>query len=77
VIPTALLAGLVLGRWWWTPLVIGIAWALLVGIDGSCRGSCTPSAFVLGTLNGATGMLIHQGVRALVGRINRPDHDPA
>ena len=77
VIPTALIAGLVLGRWWWTPLLVGIAWALLVGIDASCRGSCSVGAFALGTVNAAVGMAIHRGVRALVDRVNRANREPA
>lgn len=68
MIPTALLAGLALGRWWWTPLLVGFAWAVLVGVEGSCRGSCSASAFALGTLNAAVGTAIHQGVRALLAR---------
>ncbi len=77
VIPSALLVGVLVGRWWWTPLLVGVAWALVVAIDGSCRGLCSISAFGLGTANAAIGMVIYQAVRALLRRFNRTDRDAA
>lgn len=62
MIPTTLLAGLVLGRWWWVIMPISAAWALLLVSDGSV----SVGAVALGALNAAVGVAIHQGVLALL-----------
>lgn len=67
MIPTTLLAGLLLGRWWWTILPITVGWALLLGADGTF----TMGGVAFGSLNGAVGIAIHQGVLVVV-RMLRP-----
>jgi hypothetical protein len=67
VIPTAILAGLIAGRWWTIPL-IGLGWSLLVLFDGSCRGTCAGGAFLLGFINGAVGVGFHRALRTVLRR---------
>jgi hypothetical protein len=60
VIPTVIVLGLIVGRWWFIP-VAGLAWlALILGIDGELL----PWAFVVGAGNAAAGVVVHQGIRA-------------
>ncbi|MFK5636154.1 hypothetical protein [Ornithinimicrobium sp. LYQ103] len=62
MIPTMLLFGLVLGRWWKTCLVIGtLGWPLLLWFDNIIE---SPNDFLgaagLAALNTAVGVAIHQ-----------------
>jgi hypothetical protein len=63
VIPTMVLLGLVLGRWWWAALVAAaVGWPLLlvvtnvVPLDAGLIG-----AAALATVNAAVGVVVHQG----------------
>lgn len=56
VIPTMLLVGLVVGRWWAIPLG-GVAWALLVAFAASLASGDIPLAAALGAVNVAVGVL--------------------
>ena len=61
MIPTAILAGLVVGRWWSVP-IIGALWAVLVAVD---VGGASASAFLLGAVNAAVGVGVHVLIRKL------------
>lgn len=67
MIPTAIIAGLILGRWWWMIVPITVGWALLLVTDGTF----TFGGVALGSLNAAAGILLHHGVLA-VARMVRP-----
>lgn len=67
VIPTAIVAGIVVGRWWAIP-VIAVAWTMWLLIDGICSGECSGGAFVIGAANAALGVGVHRGIRALITR---------
>jgi len=66
VIPTAIVAGLVVGRW--AVPVIAVAWAIWLLIDGSCSGTCSPTAALLAAANAVVGVAVHRGIRFLVER---------
>lgn len=68
MIPTMILFGLLLGRWWKTALVVGTAaWPALLLADGVIG---TPAGVVgaagLALINTAVGIAVHQGVLALL-----------
>jgi hypothetical protein len=70
VIPTAILAGFVIGLWirWWAVPVVAVGWAVVIGfID---PGSAL-SAGLLGALNGLVGASAALGVRWLVDHSRR------
>ena len=56
MIPTTLVAGLLLGRWWWTIVPITVGWTFLLATDGTF----TFGGVALGLLNAAVGIAIHQ-----------------
>lgn len=68
MIPTAIVAGLILGRWWWSIPVIGLAWAALILSDRTCAGWCFAQASLLGAANASVGVAVHQLVRWIIGR---------
>lgn len=73
MIPTMILVGLVLGRWWWQALVgSALAWPTLLLLEGVIIQEEVLAAAGLGALNAAVGVLVHQlvlrGVRALRAR---------
>jgi hypothetical protein len=71
VIPTMLLVGLVIGRWWAVPLG-GVAWAALVA--ASIAPGDVPLAAALGAANVAVGVLARWAVvwlARLVVRVTR------
>ena len=73
MIPSMLLVGLVLGRWWVIPLG-GVAWALLVALAVSIAPGDVPLAAALGAANAAVGVLVRSPlvwVGRLVMRIKR------
>ncbi len=67
MIPTLLLAGLVVGRWWFVPIA-GVVWAVLV--DASV------AAFALGAANTAVGVAVHRTVVLLLRRLRGFLQDP-
>lgn len=67
VIPTAIVAGLIVGRWWAIPL-IGLAWAAWILIEAVCAGWCFAQASLLGAANAAVGVAMHRGARHLLMR---------
>jgi hypothetical protein len=83
MIPTMLLFGLVLGRWWKTCLLVGtLGWPLLLWFDGIIE---SPNEFLgaagLAALNTAVGVAIHQSLLHLFSWLRkdrrRPDHAAA
>ena len=67
MIPTLLLAGLIVGRWWFV-FVAGVVWAVLVDVDAV--------AFGLGAANTAVGVAVHRAAVVLVRRLRRFLQDP-
>ncbi len=83
MLPTMLLFGLVLGRWWKTCLVVGtLCWPLLLWLENIID---TPTEFLgaagLAALNTTVGVVIHQSLLRLFGWLRKdrraPDHAPA
>jgi hypothetical protein len=76
VIPTAILAGFVIGlflRWWAVPIV-AVGWVVvLIFIDPASA----LAGGLLGALNGLVGVLAALGVRRLIVRSGRPGHAEA
>lgn len=70
MIPIALLAGLVVGRWWAIP-AIGLGWAAVVGAFGECGAGCIPVAAALGAANGAIGVVAHRAILAALTAVRR------
>lgn len=64
MIPTMILLGVVLGRWWWVALVVSaLGWPiLLVATDTMNFEPGLLAAAGLAVLNTGVGVLIHQGV---------------
>lgn len=75
VIPTTILAGLVLGlrvRWWAIPMV-AMAWAIVIAFIVDMSSALAGG--VLGGVNASVGVLVAVGLRKLfhvVGRRHRP-----
>jgi hypothetical protein len=60
LIPTLILVGLLMGRWYFVP-VAAIAWAVILGLDGIISGvEGYTGAAVLGAANTAAGVALHQ-----------------
>jgi hypothetical protein len=73
VIPTAILAGLLLGMWirWWAIPVVGIGWAIVVAfIDPSAA----LAGAALGAANALVGVLVALGLRTLVKALRASTH---
>ena len=79
VVPTAIVAGMVLGyfgRWWAIPLV-AVAWSLVVVESGAARDLL--SGLLVGAANALVGMLVALLVRRLTrtaGETNASGRDP-
>ena len=65
MVPTLLLLGLVLGRWWRTTLLIAVlGWPLLLLVDGTIEpGRNVAGAALVALVNAGIGVLVHQAVR--------------
>lgn len=62
MIPTMILLGLVLGRWWWAALSAAvIGWPALLLVTDIIVPNQIPAAALLGLLNAALGVAIAQG----------------
>lgn len=68
MIPTVILAGFVLGRWWWSVPVLGVAWAVLLATttDNVVDAGFLLGATAFGAANAAVGFAVHQAIRAVV-----------
>ncbi len=73
MVPTLLLFGLLLGRWWRpTLLIAAVGWPLLLLAQGIIEpGRNLAGAAGIAVVNTGIGILLHQGVRRLV-RSRRP-----
>jgi hypothetical protein len=74
VIPTMILFGLLLGRWWKTALGVGTAsWAVLLWTQGLVDSPAEiAGAAALALANTAVGVMAHRGLLVLVRRVRRP-----
>lgn len=61
VIPTAFIAGLLVGRWWIVP-VAAVAWSAFVAATGDCQGACVLGAGALAAVNAALAVAIRIAV---------------
>jgi hypothetical protein len=79
MIPSLILFGVVLGRWWPVPLVIAaVGWPLLlVATDVMTVEPGLVGASGLAVLNTAVGVLVHQGVLRAVRRYRRARQSPS
>lgn len=78
VIPVMILFGLLAGRWWKSALIAGSAgWTLVLLATGVIGLDAVPGALLLGLLNTAVGVGIHQGLLRLVRRTRRTADAPA
>lgn len=77
MIPTMILIGLVLGRWWKTAIVLGAAvWPVILFLDGvlTTLVQVIPAA-AFGAANTAVGVAVHQVGLLLVRAVrSTPDH---
>ncbi|MBQ0905059.1 hypothetical protein [Micromonospora sp. U21] len=74
MIPTLILVGLLLGRWWWLPLLISaVGWpVLLVATDTmNIEPGLIAAASGLAVLNAGAGVVVHQGILWAVRRARR------
>lgn len=64
MIPTMILLGLVLGRWWWVALAAAaVVWpVVLVAADVVPLDATLLAAALLAAVNAGVGMLAHQAV---------------
>lgn len=76
MIPTMIAFGLVLGRWWESALVASaIVWPVLLVASGTMGLSADLlGGALLGALNAAVGVTVHQGVLGVIRRIRRNSH---
>jgi hypothetical protein len=73
MIPTMLLAGLLLGRWWVIALG-GLGWAALLLLGGDIGVGDAPFAAALGAVNVGIGVGVRRSVRAVLRLAS--DRDP-
>jgi hypothetical protein len=73
MIPTLIVFGLAVGRWWWFCLLAAaVGWpALLVVGDTMGLEWGLPGASVLAVANTLVGVLVHQGILFLVRQVRR------
>lgn len=77
MIPTMILFGLLLGRWWRTALVVGaVGWAVLLLATGVIGIADVPGAMLFGLVNTGVGVGIHQAVLHLVRRLRPATAEP-
>lgn len=62
MIPTLIVVGLVLGRWWIIPPV-ALLWSIVLALTGVLSGTQDlVAAALIGALNVAVGVLVHKGI---------------
>jgi len=76
MIPTLLLPGLILGRWWLVP-VAAIGWPALLLLDGIGQGwGFAAGAGALAAANVAVAVALHRGAAYVIRRLVRFVRDP-
>jgi hypothetical protein len=70
VIPTVIVLGLIVGRWWLLP-VAALAWSALLLATGTIELAETPAAGALALTNCAVGVVIHKASRDLLRAFGR------
>ncbi len=72
MIPTMILLGLVLGRWWKSAIAGGaVVWPAILAFGGVIGGTDMLGAAAVGALNTAAGVAVHQAALWLVRSIRR------
>jgi hypothetical protein len=61
MIPTLLVLGAVVGRWWSVPAG-ALGWVVLVALVGDCGPDCWPAAAAFGWLNTGVGVALRKAV---------------
>ncbi len=59
MIPTLLVLGAVVGRWWAVPAA-ALGWVVLVAAAGDCGPDCWPPAAALASVNTAVGVALRK-----------------
>ena len=76
MIPSLLLPGLIVGRWWLVPIA-AVAWPVLLMVDGIGAGwRFGVSAGAVAAANVAFAVALHRGTASLIRRLARFLHDP-
>ncbi|MET8909985.1 hypothetical protein [Micromonospora sp. NPDC004551] len=74
MIPSLILLGLLLGRWWWLPLPLAaVGWPVLLVAIGTM--DITPdlvAAAGLAVVNASVGVAVHQGILRSLRRLRPP-----
>ena len=65
MIPTVILFGLIVGRWWAIPLAAA-GWVLVVLDNADCAAGCHVGVAALAAANAAVGVGVHVAVRAVL-----------
>ncbi len=72
MIPTMILFGFLLGRWWKSAIVAGaVLWPVGLVLAVNIGGIGVLSAAALGAVNTAVGVAVHQAILGLVRSIRR------
>jgi hypothetical protein len=71
MIPTVLVGGALVGRWWFVPLA-GLGWAALLLSGETIAWNGVPGAFTFAVINATVGLLLQRGVALLWHRASRP-----
>jgi hypothetical protein len=74
MVPTLILVGLLLGRWWKiTPVVAAAVWCTVLLADRTISPSGVGAALLVGFLNTAVGVVVHQVARSAVRSLHPRD----
>jgi hypothetical protein len=68
VIPTVILVGLVVGRWWLPPAA-AVVWVALLLATGAGSVADVPVAVAFALVNAGLGVLVHKALAAPVRRL--------
>ncbi|HSK95772.1 MAG TPA: hypothetical protein VK891_04065 [Euzebyales bacterium] len=72
MIPTVIVVGIVLGRWWWAALLVSaIGWPLLLAATGVATGGILLAAAAIALPNALAGVLLYQAGAWIVRHLRR------